>query len=122
MLGLESRMLAERIARIAYSPTLAVSDLAARLRAEGRDILDFSAGQPDFPTPEAVKEAGCRAIAEDRTRYTPTAGIPELRAAIATWLLRERGVAYDPRAILVSPGAKASLRNASRRAGRALAT
>jgi aspartate aminotransferase len=102
-------MLAERIARIAYSPTLAVSDLAARLRAEGRDILDFSAGQPDFPTPEAVKEAGRRAIAEDRTRYTPTAGIPELRAAIAEWFGRERALTYDPRAIVVSPGAKASL-------------
>ena len=102
-------MVAERVRSIAFSPTLAVSDLAARLRAEGRDVLDFSAGQPDFPTPDAVKEAGRVAIASNRTRYTPTAGIPELRRAIAERLAAERGLVYDPREILVSPGAKASL-------------
>lgn len=73
------------------------------------DVLDFSAGQPDFPTPEAVKQAGIRAIEQDKTRYTPNAGAPELRQAISRQLGRSRGVEYPPDQILVSSGAKASL-------------
>jgi len=72
-------------------------------------VLDFSAGQPDFPTPSTVKEAGRRAIAEDKTRYTPNAGLPELRQAIAADIERTRGITYAPEQILVSTGAKASL-------------
>lgn len=102
-------MLARRLQRIGLSPTLAVNDLARRLRAEGVDVLDFSAGQPDFPTPDAVKEAGKRAIDENRTRYTSTAGIEELRRAIAERIERDLGLRYATDEILVSPGAKASL-------------
>ncbi len=101
--------LARRIGQIGFSPTLAMGDLARRLRAEGRDILDFSAGQPDFPSPEPAKCAGRQAIDENRTRYTATAGVAELRTAIADRFHRKRGLTYGSDQILVSPGAKASL-------------
>ena len=102
-------MLSSRVRRVGFSPTLAVNDLARRMRAEGADILDFSAGQPDFPTPLPVKEAGKRAIDEDQTRYTANAGMPELRRAIVEALRQDRGLHYEPQDVLVSPGAKASI-------------
>jgi len=102
-------VVSKRVERIGLSPTLRISALAQSLRASGVDVLDFSAGQPDFPTPEPVKRAGIRAIEEDKTRYTPNAGTPELRQAIARQLGRTRGVEYPPDQILVSSGAKASL-------------
>lgn len=102
-------MTAKRIGEIGFSPTLATADLARRLRAEGRDVLDFSAGQPDFDTPADVKAAGIRAIEENRTRYTANAGIPELREALADWYRRERELDYDPADVVVSPGGKATL-------------
>jgi aspartate aminotransferase len=79
------------------------------MRAEGVDVLDFSVGQPDFPTPEVVKEAGKTAIDQNRTGYTANEGIPELRAAIAAKLREENGLEYSPTDIIVSPGAKATL-------------
>ncbi len=102
-------MLSSRVRGIGFSPTLAVSDLARRMRADGIDVLDFSAGQPDFPTPDAVKRAGRRAIDEDKTGYTATAGVEELRRGIAERFARDRELSYTPDEILVSPGAKASL-------------
>jgi aspartate aminotransferase len=102
-------MIAERIRRIGLSPTLRISALARQMRDEGIDVLDFSAGQPDFPTPEGVKEAGKRAIDADLTRYTPNPGLPELRRAIAATIERDHGIVYEPEQILVSPGAKASI-------------
>jgi aspartate aminotransferase len=105
----ESDRLAQRIDRIGLSPTLRISALAAEMRAAGEDVLDFSAGQPDFDTPEIVKEAGIAAIRANRTRYTPNPGAPELRRAIAETLAGERGLDYSTDQILVSPGAKASL-------------
>jgi len=102
-------MLSKRVERVGFSPTLAVNDLARKLRAEGRDVLDFSAGQPDFNTPDPIKDAGKRAIDENQTRYTANAGIPELREAIAETLKRDRGLTYSPAQIIVSPGGKASL-------------
>ena len=102
-------MVSRRVERIGLSPTLRISALAQSLRASGVDVLDFSAGQPDFPTPEPVKQAGIRAIEQDKTRYTPNAGTPELRQAISRQLGRTRGVEYPPDQILVSSGAKASL-------------
>jgi len=80
-----------------------------RLRSEGRDILDFSAGQPDFPSPQPAKSAAQEAIEDDRTRYTATAGVAELRAAIVERFQRKRRLTYGADQILVSPGAKASL-------------
>jgi len=101
--------LARRALNLGFSPTLAVADLARRLRAEGRDVLDFSAGQPDFPSPDAVKAGGRRAIDEDKTRYTANAGIDELRQAVVERMQKKRGLSYEPGQVLVSPGAKASL-------------
>ncbi len=101
--------LSERVGKIGLSPTLGVSALAARLRASGEDIVDFSAGQPDFPTPEPAKHAGRQAIDENRTRYTANEGLTELREAIVAKLARDNALSYEPSEILVSPGAKASL-------------
>jgi aspartate aminotransferase len=98
-----------RAQRIDLSSTLRISAQAIALREAGVDVLDFSAGEPDFPTPEAVKEAGRRAIAENKTRYTVNAGLLELRRALAADLARTRGLVYAPEQILVSSGAKASL-------------
>jgi aspartate/methionine/tyrosine aminotransferase len=102
-------MLAERIRRIGLSPTLRINALAQEMRAAGEDVLDFSAGQPDFPTPEHVKRAGVDAIQADKTRYTANSGLPELRRSIGRRIEVERGLSYGPDQILVSPGAKASL-------------
>jgi len=102
-------VLSERVRRVGMSATLAVSDAAKKLRAEGVDVLNFSVGEPDHPTPEAVKEAGKRAIDANHTKYTASAGIIELRRAIATKLKRDNGLEYAPEQILVSPGAKACL-------------
>jgi len=102
-------MLAERIHRIGISETMKVAGLAIKLRAEGVDVVDFSVGEPDLPTPEGVKEAGKRAIDANRTRYTSNAGLMELREAIRDKLLGDNGLKYDPEDILVSSGAKASL-------------
>ncbi len=102
-------MPSRRVQEIGFSPTLAVNDLARKLRAQGEDVVDFSAGQPDFPTPDEVKQAGAKAIADNQTRYTANAGLPELRQAIAASLQRDLGLDYAPERIVVSPGAKASL-------------
>jgi aspartate aminotransferase len=91
------------------SATLKVSGLAKKMKREGLDVWDFSVGEPDLDTPDAVKEAGKRAIAQGRTKYTPNEGIPELREAIAEKLRLENGLDYEPDQILVSTGAKASL-------------
>lgn len=102
-------MLAERIDRIELSPTFRINALARRLKADGVDVLDFSVGEPDFPTPPSAKAAGIRAIEQNVTRYTANEGTAELRRAIADKLARDNGLAYDPAQILVSPGAKASI-------------
>jgi aspartate aminotransferase len=102
-------MISKRAREIGLSPTLGISALAAELRAAGGDVLDFSAGQPDFDTPDNVKRAGREAIDANRTRYTANQGLLELREAIAAYLSRHRGVDYAPDEILVSTGAKASL-------------
>ena len=102
-------MLADRIAHIELSPTFRINAIARRMKAEGIDVLDFSVGEPDFPTPLSAKEAGVRAIEGDVTRYTANEGTLELRQAIAAKLLRDNGLTYGTDAILVSPGAKASI-------------
>jgi len=102
-------MISRRVRELGFSPTLAVADLARRLRAEGRDVLDFSAGEPDFHSPDEVKAAGRKAIDDNLTRYTATSGVEELRRAIVDYLHDQRGLSYDLGRVLVSPGAKASL-------------
>src|SRR5262249_22254641 len=91
------------------SPTFKINAKAKRLQAEGIDVLDFSVGEPDFPTPAAAKSAGIDAIAHDVTRYTANEGTLALRRAIADTLRDDNGLAYDSHEILVSPGAKASI-------------
>jgi len=97
-------MLSKKIKRLSPSMTIAISTLARELKDEGKDILSFSAGEPDFDTPERIKEQGF-------TKYTAVAGIPELLDAIAYKLKRDNGLEYKRGDILVSNGAKQSLFN-----------
>lgn len=99
------------VARLQPSATIAVSSLAKKLVAEGRDIIDLSAGEPDFDTPGWISDAAIQGIREGRTRYTPAPGMPELRRAIARHLSRE-GREIDPAMVVVSSGAKQALFNA----------
>jgi aspartate aminotransferase len=100
------------VERLQPSATMAVSALAKRLQAEGRDVIDLSAGEPDFPTPDWISEAAVEAIRGGRTRYTAAGGTPELRKAIARTLSRRAGRTLDPEGVVVSCGAKHSLFNA----------
>ena len=104
--------LSPNIDRLQPSATIAVSSLAKRLRGEGRDIINLGAGEPDFPTPRFIAEAGAGAIRDGHTRYTPAAGLPELRAAIAGALAEDHGVGTTPAGVVVSAGAKQALFNA----------
>ena len=91
--------------------TIAISTLAGEMKAQGKDILSFSAGEPDFDTPLKIKEAAIAAIEQGYTKYTPVAGIPELLDAISGKLLRDNGLKYEREQIIVSNGAKQSLFN-----------
>ena len=102
----------ENIAKLQPSATIAVSTLAKKLRAEGRDIVNLSAGEPDFRTPDGIAEAGIAGIRRGRTRYTPSAGLPELRAAAAEYMTAGTAYPPDPARVVVSAGAKQSLFNA----------
>ena len=106
-------MLASRMSRIAPSPTLRVTAEADRLRRQGVDIVDLGAGEPDFPTPAHVKAAGIDAIAHDFTKYTPSAGIVELRQAICDRYRADYGVEFRPEQTIVTAGAKQALYNAA---------
>lgn len=103
---------AERVRLMEASSTMAVLQAAERLRAAGLRVLDLGAGEPDFPTPEHIKEAARRALAEDFTRYTPAAGIAELRAAIARFLNERFGSTYTPGQVIVTAGGKQAIFNA----------
>ncbi|UCF78400.1 MAG: aminotransferase class I/II-fold pyridoxal phosphate-dependent enzyme [Candidatus Eiseniibacteriota bacterium] len=106
-------MLSERVNRIGLSPTLRINATAKAMSAQGIDVIDLSVGEPDFPSPINVKEAGKRAIEDDFTKYTPNDGIPELKKAIIEKLRLDNSVQYRPEEILVSPGAKCSLYHVS---------
>ena len=101
----------ERSKSIKPSPTLAVSARAAELRAEGRDIISLSAGEPDFDTPEYIKNAAINALHNGQTKYTAVDGTPELKQAIVDKFQRENNLEYKNNQILVSCGAKHSLYN-----------
>lgn len=88
------------------STTLAIDAMFKQMKADGIDVIGFGAGEPDFDTPETIKEAGIQAIQENFTRYTPTAGIPELRQAACMRLLEDCGVSYEPAQIVAASGAK----------------
>lgn len=99
------------ISSVEGSATLAITALVKKLKAEGKDVLSFSAGEPDFPTPSFVKEAAIEAINNNFTYYTANTGTPELLKAITGKLEKENGLSYSPQEILVSNGAKHSLYN-----------
>jgi aspartate aminotransferase len=104
-------MLSKRVKALSPSLTIAVATLAKELKAAGKDIVSFSAGEPDFDTPKKIKEEAIKAINDGFTKYTATAGIPELLKAISGKLERDNGLKYEPNQIIVSNGAKQSLFN-----------
>ncbi|HLD24122.1 MAG TPA: pyridoxal phosphate-dependent aminotransferase [Sulfuricurvum sp.] len=104
-------MLTDRVNILSESITIAISTLAQELKAQGKNILSFSAGEPDFDTPQVIKDAAIKAINEGFTKYTAVDGIPELKAAIALKLKRDNGLEYKPNQIISNNGAKHSLYN-----------
>ncbi|MFN7633563.1 MAG: pyridoxal phosphate-dependent aminotransferase, partial [Acetobacteraceae bacterium] len=103
---------AQRLARIKPSPTIAVTQKARELQAAGRDVIGLGAGEPDFDTPDNIKEAAYRAIRDGQTKYTAVDGTPELKAAIRAKFKRENGLDYALDQITVSNGGKQVLYNA----------
>jgi len=104
--------LSESLARIKPSPTIAVTQKARDLKAAGRDVIGLGAGEPDFDTPDNIKEAAIAAIRRGETKYTAVEGIPELRAAVARKFKRENNLDYTPAQTFVAPGGKAIVFNA----------
>jgi len=103
--------LSDRVQRVKPSPTLAMSALAQKMKAEGRDVINLGVGEPDFGTPEHIKAAGIAAINENKTGYTAVDGIPELKTAIINKLKRDNDLDYTSDQILVSCGGKQSFYN-----------
>jgi len=103
--------LSDRINRLAESATLAMTRKSRELQAAGVDVINLSIGEPDFDTPEVVKEAAIQAIKDNITHYSPVPGFPELRTAIANKLKRDNNLDYSPDQIVVSTGAKQSIAN-----------
>ncbi|MDP2941295.1 MAG: pyridoxal phosphate-dependent aminotransferase [Candidatus Omnitrophota bacterium] len=104
--------IAERLKNINPSSTLAITSKAKALKAEGKDIVNFSAGEPDFDTPDFIKDAAIAAIKSGFTKYTPTTGTPELKKLISEKLKKDNGLDYSPEQIVVSCGAKHAIVNA----------
>ena len=104
--------LSETLARVKPSPTIAVTNLAAELKAQGRDVIGLSAGEPDFDTPEHIRAAGIAAINEGHTRYTAVDGIPDLKEAICAKFKRDNGLDYTAKQVSVGTGGKQVLYNA----------
>ena len=104
--------LAERSSLIAPSATLAMAAEAKRLKAEGVNVFDFALGEPDFDTPANIQEAALRAMRAGHTHYTPPAGIPELRQALADLYTRQHGLPTQAAQVVISNGAKHSIHNA----------
>lgn len=103
--------ISRRAASLAPSLTLAIDSKAKQMKAEGLDVVGFGAGEPDFDTPQHIKDAAIKAIQDGFTKYTPSSGIPELRQAIADKFKRENGLSYSPSQIIVSSGGKHSCYN-----------
>ncbi len=106
-----TEQLSDRVQQVQPSPTLAVTALAAQLRAQGRDIIGLGAGEPDFDTPEPIREAAIQAIRDGQTRYTAVDGTPELKRAVIAKFHRDNGIEYKSEQILVSCGGKQSFFN-----------
>ncbi|MGD0652666.1 MAG: aminotransferase class I/II-fold pyridoxal phosphate-dependent enzyme, partial [Verrucomicrobiia bacterium] len=106
------QQLAQRATTLTPSLTLAIDAKAKKMKADGIDVCGFGAGEPDFDTPQHIKDAAAKALADGFTKYTPSSGIPELRAAIAEKLKNDNGLDYNPSQIIVNCGAKHSCYNA----------
>ncbi len=104
--------LADALSRVKPSATIAVSQKARELRAQGRDVIGLGAGEPDFDTPDNIKQAAVEAIRRGETKYTPVAGIPELRDAISAKFKRENGLDYPASQVIAGTGGKQILFNA----------
>ena len=103
--------ISRRAAALSPSLTLAIDSKAKQMKADGQDVVGFGAGEPDFDTPQHIKDAAAKALAAGFTKYTPSSGIPELRQAIADKFKRENGLTYKPSQVIVSCGGKHSCFN-----------
>lgn len=106
------KLISQRAKRISPSPTLAITAKAKQMQADGIDVVNFGAGEPDFDTPQHVKDAAVKSLQAGFTKYTPTAGTPDLKKAICEKLKKDNGLDYAPSQIIVSLGAKHSIYNA----------
>ena len=106
-----NHILSDRINNLATSQTLAMAALARELKSQGKDIISLSLGEPDFNTPDFIKEAVKKAVDENYSTYSPVEGYLELREAISRKFTRDNGLDYKPSQIVVSTGAKQSLYN-----------
>jgi aspartate aminotransferase len=104
-------MLARRIRVVSPSPTLAIDAKAKQLKSSGIDVINFGAGEPDFDTPDYIKDAAIDAIRSGYTKYTPASGSPELKEAVCEKLRKENGLDYEPKEIVINCGAKHSIYN-----------
>src|SRR5262245_3788490 len=104
--------IAERLSRIKPSPTNAAQRKFLEMKAAGKDVIGLAAGEPDFPTPDHIKEAAYKAIRENDTKYTAVAGTPALRQAICGKLKRDHGLDYTPNQVVVGNGGKQVIFNA----------
>ena len=103
--------LSKRVSRISESATMAVTAKAGQLKAEGVNVIAFAAGEPDFPTPENIKDAAKAALDDNFTRYTPAGGIPALKKAIVEWHARDFGTDYSPAECIACVGGKHAIFN-----------
>lgn len=110
-LGGELRMLSDRVSKLEKSITLAITAKAKEMKKAGEHVIVMASGEPDFDTPDHIKQAAIDAINSGFTKYTATAGIPELKKAISEKLLREKGLKYEPNEIIVTVGGKQALFN-----------
>ncbi|VAV96172.1 Aspartate aminotransferase [hydrothermal vent metagenome] len=104
--------IADSLNRVKPSPTIAVSTKAAELKAAGRDVIGLGAGEPDFDTPDNIKEAAIQAIWDGKTKYTPVDGTPEIKKAVCLKFKRDNGLDYEPNQITVNNGGKHTIYNA----------
>lgn len=104
--------IADSLSRVKPSPTIAVSTKAAELKAAGRDVIGLGAGEPDFDTPDNIKEAAIKAIWDGKTKYTPADGTPEVKKAVCEKFKRDNGLHYEPNQITVNNGGKQTIYNA----------
>ena len=105
--------LASRMSKLPPIPTLAMNTRAAEMKARGADVISFAAGEPDFDTPEHVKEGAVRGLRDGATKYTAVRGTPALREAICDWVEEHKGLRYDPKTeAIVTVGGKQSVFNA----------